>query len=269
MARVSITTRKAADTEPGADGEHVPSHCLLVFLDETGNEQYSDPRHPVFGIGGCSIISDDYARCIEKPWNTLKRDVLGLAGAAFHAVDFEQSRPTPRQISAISTILTRDFYRLAVTTDINTKRPDGFDGHETVSTVIFDYIRRLIGRHSVRKCMVFFEQSDRGDRLLERNLPLHAMDARNLFGEPSEVVGYTLPKRSLEAGLELADLIIHTSGKQQRKHAQGYADGTRNFTPDFRALFHAAHPSWTLYHSVTAMQERGDTKVAVDSWPPY
>ena len=41
-------------------------NTLLIFLDETGQERYADPKHPVFGIGGCAMISDHYVRRIQK-----------------------------------------------------------------------------------------------------------------------------------------------------------------------------------------------------------
>jgi hypothetical protein len=115
--------------------------------------------------------------------------------------------------------------------------------------------------------MVFFEQSQRGDDLLECNLPVHTMDACNLFGRQIQVVGFTLPKKSMEPGLELADLIIHTSGKQQRKHAEGYRDGKRYFTPDFRAVFHSVPPTWVLYSSLTAMEDHSASQVMIERWP--
>jgi len=245
---------------------HLTRDTLLIFLDETGDEQYSDPKHPVFGIGGCAIISNDYVRRIQKPWNRLKSTVLGLKDQPFHAVDFEYSRPTMQKITAINAFMAKEFYRIAVTTDINTKRPEGYDGHETVSTVVFEYIRRLITRHSARRCMIFFERSERGDRFLERNLPINNMEAINVFSEPVDVSGYLLPKKSSEAGIEIADLIIHTAGKQQRKFGKGYADGIRNFTPDFKAVFHALDRSWMLYNSIAAMEHYDEKQVQVDRW---
>jgi hypothetical protein len=35
---------------------------LLVFIDETGNEDYSDPKNPTFGRGGCAVLGVDYSR---------------------------------------------------------------------------------------------------------------------------------------------------------------------------------------------------------------
>lgn len=224
-------------TKPAPNPEPLTPDTLLVFLDETGDEQYSDPKHPVFGIGGCAIRSEEYVHRIRMPWVLLKRDVLGLINQPFHAVDFERSRPAIEKILAINTFLKRGFHRIAVTTDRNTARPNGYDGHETVSTVLFEYIRRLIGSYSSRRCMIFFEHSEKAAELLGRNFPVRGMDARNLFFEKVAVDGFTMPKTSAEAGLELADLIIHTAGKQQRRHGKGYVDGIREFTLDFQAVF--------------------------------
>lgn len=251
------------------DQLQLPRDALLIFLDETGNEGYSDPKHPVFGIGGCALTSAEYHNGMLNPWRRLKGDALGLTGKPFHAVDFELARPTQLQIESINHFLKRSFFRLAVTTDINTKRPKGYDGHETVCTVIFEYIRRLIARHSTRNCAVFFEHTERCSELLERNLPIHTMDAINLVGERVVPQGYTMPKSSMEAGLEVADLIIHTAGKQQRKHAVGYSAGARNFTLDFQAVFHSIPRDLTLYQSITAMEDLSEKQVMVEHWPPY
>ncbi len=252
---------------PSLEPEQITRATLMIFLDETGDEQYTDPNHPVFGIGGCAVMSDDYVRRVQKPWNLLKRDALGLVAQPFHAVDFERSRPTMEKILAINMFLMRGFHRIAVTTDRHTERPKGYDGHESVSTILFEYTRRLLRTYSTRRCVIIFEHSDRANKLLERNFPVRAMDATNLFGEPVDVVGYTMPKSTCEAGLEIADLIVHTAGKQQRLYGGGYANGVRNFTPDFRAVFHAIDRSWVTYQSVVSMKDESEDKVIVDHWP--
>src|SRR3954453_13606754 len=89
--------------------EPIPPANLLIFLDDTGDENYSDKRHPVFGIGGCAIVSDEYFRRTQKPWNLLKERVVGLGGKPFQAVDFEPSRPTMLQIEEINQFTARGF----------------------------------------------------------------------------------------------------------------------------------------------------------------
>lgn len=248
--------------------ENLPSRALLVFLDETGDEHYQDPKHPVFGHAGCAILCRDYVRRIRGPWHVLKREHLGLQGKPFHAVDFERSRPSRAQIEAINAFLAaRSFFRIAVTTDIHTKRPTGFDGHETVTNVAWNMIRRIAHLHSADAIVLIFENSERGTALLERDLPTNNLDAQEPFGRSIPVTGYTMPKIAMEAGLELADLIVHSSGKQQRLHGVGYANGTRRFTPDFEAFFHRTHPSNVFYQSVPAMELRGNEQLLGDYWP--
>ena len=33
---------------------------LLIFIDETGIEDYSDTKNPTFGRGGCAVLGADY-----------------------------------------------------------------------------------------------------------------------------------------------------------------------------------------------------------------
>src|SRR5262245_60657052 len=98
---------------------------LVVFIDETGNEDYSDPNNPTFGRGGCAALGADYKRLIKKPWRKLKRERLGGVTKSFHATEFEQTRPTKVQISAISRFLKQPFWRFAVMSDVRTTLPDG------------------------------------------------------------------------------------------------------------------------------------------------
>jgi len=41
---------------------------LLIFIDETGDEDFSDPKNPTFGRGGCGALMPEYKRRIAKPW---------------------------------------------------------------------------------------------------------------------------------------------------------------------------------------------------------
>lgn len=63
----------------------------LVFIDETGVEDFSDPKNPTFGRGGYAVLSGDYKRLLKKPWRRLKREHPGGANKPFHATEFEQS----------------------------------------------------------------------------------------------------------------------------------------------------------------------------------
>ena len=51
----------------------LPPRSLLIFVDETGNDDLSGPNNPTFGRGGCGVLLSEYKNSIAKPWRRLKR----------------------------------------------------------------------------------------------------------------------------------------------------------------------------------------------------
>jgi hypothetical protein len=70
-----------------------------------GTRIEATPKNPTVGRGGCGCFFPEHKERIAKPWRKLKREILGGAIKPFHAADFEQTRPTMRQISGINTFL--------------------------------------------------------------------------------------------------------------------------------------------------------------------
>ena len=120
---------------------------LVVFIDETGIEDYSDPNNRTFGRGGCAVLGADYKRYIKKPWRKLKREKLGGAAKPFHAAEFEQLPPRKAQITGINRFLERRFWRFAVMSDARTELPPGIDGHKAVSLVTVQFVTRLVSTY--------------------------------------------------------------------------------------------------------------------------
>ena len=203
---------------------------LLVFIDETGIEDFSDPKNPTFGRGGCAVPGIRYKQLLKKPWQRLKREKLGGASKSFHATEFEQKPPTLRQISAINRFLQQPFWRFAVMIDHRSELPLGIDAHRAVSLVTVNFIKRLVANISGISCVALvFEASQRGDKLVQRDFDLASMNLVSMRGKPIEVDGYFMPKSSMEAGLEIADLVAHTAGRQRRHQLSGKAGAVRDF----------------------------------------
>ena len=78
--------------------------CLMVFIDETGNDALSDKRYPIFGLGGCAVLASDYEMLISIPWNNLKNNYFGGADKSLHAS--ELNSPTSEQLQALN-----DFFK--------------------------------------------------------------------------------------------------------------------------------------------------------------
>jgi len=211
------------------DMPQLPLRSLLIFIDETGNEDLSDPKNPTFGRGGCGSLVTEYKLRIAKPWRRLKRDRLGGAAKPFHATDFEQTRPTMRQITGINAFLALPFWRFAAMCDSRTELPAGIDAHKAISLVTMNHFARLVSRCDVGVVALIFEGSDRGDSLVERDYDLASMDLKNIRGRRVEVEGCFMPKGAKEPGLEVADLIVHTAGRQRRHEIAGKLGHTKDF----------------------------------------
>lgn len=203
---------------------------LIVFVDETGIEDYSDPKNPTFGRGGCAMQAADYRRLVKKPWLKLKRKRLGGALKPFHAAEFEQTRPNKVQISAINKFLARPFWRFAVMSDKWTKLPPDIDGHKAVSLVTVRFVMKLVATYeNIESVVLIFESSDRGDDLVRRDFDLAKMELVNSAGVQVGVEGCFMPKKSMEPGLEVADLIAHTAGRQRRHQIAGKEGVAKDF----------------------------------------
>lgn len=213
----------------GSDVLNAKPDTLLVFIDETGNEDFSDPKNPTFGRAGCAITAGEYQKVIKKPWRKLKRQHLGGASKPFHGTDFEQSGPTMAQIRAINQFLRSKFWRFAVMSDGRTLLPPGVDGHKAVSLVTIKFISRLAAMHDAAEIALIFEASGRGDELVKRDFELARMQFVNKSGVSIEVGGYFIEKRHMEAGLEIADLVAHTAGRQRRHQMPGRHGATKDF----------------------------------------
>lgn len=207
----------------------MPEDGLLVFIDETGIEDFSDLRNPTFGRGGCAVLSGDYKRLLKKPWRRLKRDYLGGANKPFHATEFEQSRPKLLQITAINRFLKTKFWRFAVMCDSRTKLPEGVDSHRAVSLITVRFVERLVATFDVSAIALIFEASERGNELVKRDFPLAQMKLVSRAGQHVAVEGCFIEKKHMEAGLEVADLVAHTAGRQRRHQIAGKQGVTKDF----------------------------------------
>jgi hypothetical protein len=70
----------------------VHPHCLLFFVEKSGHEEFADPNHPVFALGGCALLASAVEPALRAPWRKLKDDFFGGANKPLHAGDLRSPR---------------------------------------------------------------------------------------------------------------------------------------------------------------------------------
>ncbi len=53
------------DTSDGMSSE-IGDDALLIWIDETGNEDLSDKNYPLFGLGGCVVEARHYLKAVSQ-----------------------------------------------------------------------------------------------------------------------------------------------------------------------------------------------------------
>ena len=218
---------------------NITPKMLAVFIDETGNEDFSDPNFPIFGRGGCAIIGASYQRIVEKPWLSLKKQILGSATKPFHSVEFALTQPNKLKIEAINQFVKSRFHRFFTFNHLETNRPKALDGHKTVSITLIQKIQVIVRESMIDSVALIFESSERGNSLVERDVNLNAIKMINFYGQEVKTNGYFIDKKSMTAGLEIADLIVHTAGRQARLLYKCHNNNTnpKKFNLDYDEVF--------------------------------
>lgn len=69
---------------------------------------------------------------------------------------------------------------------------------------------------SCLQCRTAFEQSKRGNSLVQREFIFYNLGMSSMFGDAVQVDSFFIPKWARTPGMEVADLIAHTAGDNQR-----------------------------------------------------
>jgi hypothetical protein len=222
--------------------------CLMFFVDETGHETFADDQYPVFGIGGCAILSSVADMEINEPWRQMKAKHFGGPDVPLHAAELRT--PTVAQLSALAAFFNdRTFARFAVTMSATTKIHDGSAPYDIAAGLLRNRFQDLLSRLSpvAQEVAFLHESSSRCDKLVERHFGGNVVQ---IEGRLVPVHKGLVHKSVGLPALEVADFIMHAAG---RRALHLHRDARAAVQKDFAAVFHS-NPVWTSYIHATDVE---------------
>lgn len=231
----------------GGDSFEVPQSTLLVFLDETGEESLSDKNAPFFGLGGLIIVARNYFDNVEKPWHKLKDQHFDGYAESLHASELKN--PYVEQIEGLNRFFHgNDFGRFAITCTDNTLFEINAPIEDVLMATLWDRIKEVGNNYRWHGILVIYEENDRLMPAFQREFM--SKIPKNQNNETIGVDYFAIKKDPVFAGLEVADFIVHTAGRQARiMREMHFEKNLIKKQPDFSVIFSDGKP--TSYLSVS------------------
>lgn len=221
--------------------------CLLYYLDETGHEEFADPRYPIFGIAGCAVLAGTCFRLVDEPWREMKQEFFGSRDTPLHA-NRTLASATPEQRQAIEIFFRETlFSRFATIVRFDAPIPAAYPPYQIVAGTTLKRIEEIAMPYPLDSMALIFEESERGDKLVRQYFG--SIRAENDAIKPLPVHRCFMSKAAGEPGLEIADFIANTAGRHVR-HALRV--GTHDPSSLFKAIFHCVPKPLVSYIEITA-----------------
>jgi hypothetical protein len=222
----------------------IDQRCLIVWIDETGHEEFADPGFPVFGLGGVAVPAADYETVLAIPWRTIKRDSFGNESISLHAAGL---RPNNAQMNSFTSFFNfQRFARLAAVTRKEADKPLSVTTMQLMATLLRDWIIQLSNDvfKPIHDIVLVFEECQ---RLSEQVLANFSHWRVQVNGQEKPVEIFRATKDILEPGMEVADFVVHTAGAQAR------ADTWPAQRRDFQTIFQPTGlaQEWVKFRQIT------------------
>jgi hypothetical protein len=226
---------------------NLPEKSLVVFVDDTGHEALV-AGHPVYGLGGCAVMTHDLDRVICQPWHEVRRKVTGSADTPLHAASFGRTA-TEEQIRIVADFFrTQPFARLGAIISVKTRLTGDLGTVDTIAGVLKNRIVDIAKWTRFTEVHVIFESSERANRHIEAAFGDFRIEEN---GKAMPVECYFMPKDAADPSLEVADFIMHAIGRQARRQVEG----KQGFAPDFAAVFHRIDPKLVSFMQIDEVKK--------------
>ncbi|MES9830477.1 MAG: DUF3800 domain-containing protein [Candidatus Thiodiazotropha sp.] len=209
----------------------------LLFIDETGGEDLSDPNFPIFGFGGAGLPASLYISNLINPWLHIKEKSFGGESTQMHAADLK--KPTKEQLESLNMFFERStFCRIACVISDKTAFEGDIDIYNIAVRSFYSRLIDVLKHTEYDDIYMIFEDSHRGNKKNMDYFSRYMITKEDSAGKPIDVecCRFIMSKREREPGLEVADFVAHTAGASVQSRLKGTRTKT-NERKDFEAIF--------------------------------
>lgn len=222
------------------------AETVLVFIDETGTDDLSDPIYPIFGLGGCCVPAHLYASNISRPWLRLKDEEFEGQGVSLHAADVR--KPSASQLAGLNSFFTQCIFgRFAAVISDKTAFEEEYDFFHITVVTLLERVRHVLSHKRFSRIFLILEDSQRS------NAKAFDFFSRYHFEKNAQKVSITrcyMSKSEMEPGLEVADFVIHCAGTSVRDRLTGKRSKEKE-RPDFLCVFKGVDSKLSSFLEIT------------------
>lgn len=216
----------------------VSDDTLLIFIDETGNEELQDPNFPIFGFGGCMCLAGSYASMINEPWKKVE-SFFPKESLPLHAADLKPELMTNEQMEAIDSFFkNHSFGRFANVVSnktiiklLSTPEDIKLNLFQLLSQMLYNRIADIAKWIHFNRVIMIFEASERTKTEMVACFSPYGF---NINGKTIPIERLSAPKGVLN-GLTVADFVVHTAGATV--HTRIKTDNPNLQRRDFDSVF--------------------------------
>lgn len=222
--------------------------CLLVFIDDTGNESFRG--QPFFGLGGILLAARENEMLLKPRWRALRKFVHGSEDQPLHASELGHAGNLEHIKAAASFFRQNQFCRFGISTHSKVQVPAPLTMRQPVYEMLKKYVAEAAAVSLCDSIALIFESSERADAILQSEFGVFVPREG---GKQLPVEFCLMPKAAKEPALEVADFVANAVGGMARR----MIEGKRNFGADFCSIFHDPPPNVVRYMHIDGVIPAG------------
>jgi hypothetical protein len=224
---------------------------LLIFIDETGQENLQDQNFPIFGFAGCMCVARDYANLIDTPWREVQKRFP--TDIPLHAADLRPEDTTREQLDALNTFFTDNaFGRFAAIISDKAVYQVPVPIFHALAVVTYKRICEVASMMNFDEVVMIFEASERTDKLMSSYFSRYDFE---INGVKLATQRFRATKTANISGLMVADFIAHSAGSSVHNRIKN-GKTSNNTRKDMKAIFEFKDSKITSFIEISGIKQK-------------